>query len=761
MADSNIGALPLAPNIEDDSLLVMEQQGSAMKLTGAMLKEYAKQGVELEFQDYLDEAQEAADNAAEAVSAVTDMTVSAHANDTPTVTKSMQNGKVNLDFGLPRGDRGLQGEQGPVGPQGPPGNGLTILGHYNTEAELRSAVPNPSVGDPYSVGTTRPYDIYIFDGPTNDWMNYGPLLGEGGILPDNLVTCEGGATIILEGDFGEAPHTIPIKSQPPTAADVEYQDGETVEGALDKLFTSVSDGKSLIASAITDKGVPTAQDAEFAQMAENIKQIATGSDTSDATATPGDILGGKTAYTASGKVEGIIPSLPAQVIIPGTAAKTIANGQYLSGTQTIQGDSNLVSSNIRKGVSIFGVPGAVESLFAATLTVTADIGAVVTATCGDTTVEALSTTGTVVMELPIEGTWEITAVRGMAQYNTVTLEVSNQYSAELTAALHIQWLMTATPLSVARSELAAASVGNYAIFYGGTANCGIDTYGKDLIHGDSSDLFRRSSPAAASTDDYAIFAGGCPGNFADIQNNFTSSVTSYGKTLTKTEVLPPLSVARYDFAAAAVGNYAVFGGGYGYDKASRSAKAVADVDAYNNELTHSSLTPLAAPIKEHAAAANENYAVFAGAGSMTSAYNKNLTRSIVAGLSESKVNLAAARAGGYILFAGGASGDARYNSVDAYDLFLTRTTPEALNKKRSRLSATTLNSFAIFGSGRGVSSSSGVNEVDVYDPYLVRTTPTPFGGWYDYAVASVGSYALFGGGSGPNNTNAVNVYKYT
>lgn len=39
------------------------------------------------------------------------------------------------------------------------------------------------------------------------------------------------------------------------------------------LFQSVSDGKSLVASAITDKGVTTAEDATFAVMADNIASI--------------------------------------------------------------------------------------------------------------------------------------------------------------------------------------------------------------------------------------------------------------------------------------------------------------------------------------------------------------------------------------------------------------------------------------------------------------------------------------------------------
>lgn len=42
---------------------------------------------------------------------------------------------------------------------------------------------------------------------------------------------------------------------------------------------------------------------------------------------------------------------------PGTSNQTIGANQYLSGAQTIKGDSNLVAGNIRSGVSIFGVTG--------------------------------------------------------------------------------------------------------------------------------------------------------------------------------------------------------------------------------------------------------------------------------------------------------------------------------------------------------------------------------------------------------------------
>ena len=80
-------------------------------------------------------------------------------------------------------------------------------------------------------------------------------------------------------------------------------------------------------------------------------------DTSDANAVSGDMLSGKTGYVNGQKVTGNIPSKAADTYTPGTSDQTIAANQYLSGAQTIEGDANLVASNILRGVSIFGVAG--------------------------------------------------------------------------------------------------------------------------------------------------------------------------------------------------------------------------------------------------------------------------------------------------------------------------------------------------------------------------------------------------------------------
>lgn len=105
---------------------------------------------------------------------------------------------------------------------------------------------------------------------------------------------------------------------------------DTITTELSAIKKSVSDGKTLVAGAITAKGIDTATDAEFATIASNIESIVTLDSA---------------------------PGLEAQSYTPGTSNIVIGAGNYLKGDQTIVGDSNLVAGNIAKGKSIFGVTG--------------------------------------------------------------------------------------------------------------------------------------------------------------------------------------------------------------------------------------------------------------------------------------------------------------------------------------------------------------------------------------------------------------------
>ncbi len=78
------------------------------------------------------------------------------------------------------GERGPKGETGAQGPRGETGAGFLVKGYYETASALEASVQAPMAGDAYGVGTSEPYDIYIFDGVTESWINNGPLQGARG-----------------------------------------------------------------------------------------------------------------------------------------------------------------------------------------------------------------------------------------------------------------------------------------------------------------------------------------------------------------------------------------------------------------------------------------------------------------------------------------------------------------------------------------------------------------------------------------------------
>lgn len=77
--------------------------------------------------------------------------------------------------------------------------------------------------------------------------------------------------------------------------------------------------------------------------------------------------------SVSGSNTSQLTTQAAQTITPTTTNQTIASGKYLTGTQTILGDQNLLPENIKKDVVIFGITGTYEGDVPSGYTVTVSL----------------------------------------------------------------------------------------------------------------------------------------------------------------------------------------------------------------------------------------------------------------------------------------------------------------------------------------------------------------------------------------------------
>lgn len=171
MADKNIGLLPQASTLTDDSLFICEDSGAAKKVTGKQFKDFAKEGAS----PAVKAAESAADRAEAAI-------VNAPKIQNGTWWTFDQDTQVYVNTGVgargPQGIQGKKGEQGPQGPKGDTGTGLTIIDRYESLDALKTAVPSPAVGSNYYVGAEAPYDVYTYT--ESGWVNNGPLQGPAG-----------------------------------------------------------------------------------------------------------------------------------------------------------------------------------------------------------------------------------------------------------------------------------------------------------------------------------------------------------------------------------------------------------------------------------------------------------------------------------------------------------------------------------------------------------------------------------------------------
>ena len=295
-----------------------------------------------------------------------------------------------------------------------------------------------------------------------------------------------------------------------------------------------------------------------------------------------------------------------------------------------------------------------------------------------------------------------------------------------------------------QDDVSATTVGNYALFGGGSTSSGeVNAYDASLTRTVPEPLYKAGSLMTATTvGNYALFGGGYYRETGS--SPYGGAVDAYSTSLTRTTATS-LSESRNSLISSTVGNYALFGGGLrGYSEDA--------VDAYNTSLTRSNPAVLSIARDHLAATAIGNYVLFGGGRSYlrsgetvvstVDAYNTSLTRSIPTALSVARKQLVATTIGNYALFGGGVGGG---TIVDAYNASLTRSLPTELSYSRtSSIAATTVGNYALFGGGTNIDA---FRHLDLYDTSLTKTLTAKFTSSMGGAEATpIGKYALFSNG---------------
>lgn len=214
--------------------------------------------------------------------------------------------------------------------------------------------------------------------PTSSVQNVSPDTGYDG-FSSVTVEAESGTTINNQNKS-----VSPTESQQTVTADNGYTGlGTVTVGAINSTYVgsgvarkSSTDltvsGSTVTApagyySSAASKSIPGGSATPASTISGTSATVTTGTNTITLSKSVSNTPSVTAGYISNGTTGNSSVSLTASVttkgaatITPGTSNQTIASGTYLTGMQTISGDSNLIADNIKKGTTIFGVAGNYE-----------------------------------------------------------------------------------------------------------------------------------------------------------------------------------------------------------------------------------------------------------------------------------------------------------------------------------------------------------------------------------------------------------------
>lgn len=301
--------------------------------------------------------------------------------------------------------------------------------------------------------------------------------------------------------------------------------------------------------------------------------------------------------------------------------------------------------------------------------------------------------------------------------------------------------------------------GTARLFFGGN--------GKSLhYHGSIKDKFHKARKyhSSANTGDYIIFGGGTTSNDG---STYTGMLEIYDKSLSKIDTALLLSPGRQDLAAASVGGYAIFAGGWNSVNAGNGTNAEQyATNAYDSYLSSVAVPRLDEPRHSLASASNRTHALFAGGtngekySQKVEAYTDTLTKSNADGLTSGAMGLFGGNVGEYMLFGGGRDKSGSVSTVDAYDSSLTKTSLEDMLSARENASCASAGSALIIGGGKTFGTSIVPVDAEAYDNHLTKVSIPPLSyGRSGLDATGVDGCAVFGSGfEGSDPDSGIDMY---